>query len=292
MVSNFVRASMSLGLAAIALTGCGRDVGLTPARPARLVTSTRPARVPGQALPMPAGVPAGPTGVGTGVTGATGPVSPAARLAVEGITGGERLLEAQRKRLETVQSFEASIRSFSQGNYQGGKRTEERKRATSEMKLTWARPARLRVEVLKTTNPIAEGALLVTQDTINCRVRAKGLLGFFPLSMPATDSRLANNRNHTLPEINPKVTLERLTAPGAAWTVVGDDVVEGTPVKVVRVAGVKPLDEQVTGEIIAVDPVAAVVRKVTMYADREVVGEHTMQTFRWNPPVTAATFEI
>ncbi|MEB3327639.1 MAG: hypothetical protein VKQ33_00230 [Candidatus Sericytochromatia bacterium] len=291
---------LALALAAIALTGCGRDAGLTPARPARLVTSVRPA---GPVPPAAPGLPPGAVPAGGGQAGGLWPgAAPAAgqatgigagtRTAIEGITEGERLLTAVRAQAARLTSFEATIRSFSQGFYSGGQRTGELKRATTESKLTWAQPNRLRVEVLKTSNPIAEGAVLTTHDLVTCRVRAKGLLSWLPISMPATDAKLANNRNHTLPEMNPKATLDRLTAPGAAWTLMGDAVVEGIPLKVVRVSGVKALDAEIDREVIGVDPVQLAIVKVTMYAGQTKVGDHTMMSVRVNPTLGPETFRL
>ncbi|MEB3221693.1 MAG: hypothetical protein VKS61_06400 [Candidatus Sericytochromatia bacterium] len=292
------RAWLALALASVALLGCGRDAGLTAARPARLVTTTRPVNALRPEAPVgqpvagqvPAATPAVPAPGLPGVAGVG--ISPGTRTAIEGITEGERLLAAVRSQAATATSFETTVRSYTQGYFSGGQRGSELKRATTESKLTWAQPSRLRVEVIKTTNPIAEGAVLATQDLVTCRVRARGLLGFIPFNLSATDSKLANNRNHTLPAMNPKATLDRLTAPGAAWTLIGDGSVEGIPVKVVRVSGVKALDSEIDRELIGIDPTQMVIRKVTMYAGDTKVGDHTMLSFRVNPPVTSELFAI
>jgi hypothetical protein len=303
------RTWLALMLTAAALAGCGRDAGLTPARPARLVTTVRPvaplqpAAPAGQAGQPRAGAYPGTAPVAGGGAlpgslaggprgGAGGGIATDTRSAIEGITEGERLLTAVRAQLPTLTSFETTVRSYNQGYFSGGQRTGELKRATTEAKLTWAAPKSLRVEVIKTTNPIAEGAVLTTQDLVTCRLRAKGLLSWLPISLPATDGKLANNRNHTLPEMNPKATLDRLTAPGAAWTLIGDGVVEGTPVKVVRVTGVRTLDAEIDRELVGVDPATLLIRKVTMYAGETKVGDHTMLNCRVNPPTTAETFKM
>jgi hypothetical protein len=92
--------------------------------------------------------------------------------------------------------------------------------------------------------------------------------------------------------MNPKATLDRLTAPGSAWTLMGDGVVEGTPVKVVRVSGVKPLDAEIDREVVGIDPTTLLIRKVTMYAGETKVGDHTMLNCRVNPPTTGETFKL
>jgi hypothetical protein len=270
-------------LAASMLAGCGRDTGLTPARPAR-TTANRQAMPPtglGGAGMVPGAFPPGAMGAGAGMA-----------PGMSGNAEGEQLLAAVRAQGARINSLEATIRSFTQGYYSGGERSSELKRATNEVKVTWASPKRIRLEILKTTNPLVEGAVLTTVDLAACRVRAKGLLSWLPITMQATDSKLANNRNHGLADQHPKAAQDRLTAPGAVWTLVGDGVVEGVPVKIVRVTGVRMPDHEVDRELVGIDPAQMVIRKVLMYAGNTKVGDHTLVTFRANVPISAETFKM
>jgi hypothetical protein len=241
------------------------------------VARTDPAFNVPRMIPLPGGAIAPGVGTPAGMAGAA---------------EGAQLLAGVRAQGARITSLEASIRSYSQGYFSGGERSSELKRVTNEVKVTWAFPKRTRVEVIKTTNPLVEGAVLTTHDLATCRVRAKGLLSLIPITMSATDPKLANNRNHTLPETNPKAALDRFTGPGAAWTVVGDGAVEGVPVKIVHVTGVKPLDDEIDRELLGIDPAQMVMRKVVMYAGNTKVGDHTMVTFRMNVRVSAETFKM
>lgn len=202
------------------------------------------------------------------------------------------MLQQMRETLQKSEQFEVTLRTYSQGYFSGGNRTSELKKATSELKLIWARPMRLRVEILKTSNPVSEGAILTTEDMINCRLRAKGVLGLFPLTVAATDPKLANNRNHTLPATHPAATLTRITRPGATWTYLKEGSVEGTPVKIVEVSGVERLDHEVTREVIGVDTKTWTVRRLVQYVGDTKVGEHTMLDFQPAPVITPQTFQL
>lgn len=269
-------------LAITVLAGCGRDTGLTPARVARATANKQVARPAGNIL-APGVQPTGAFPMAGGAAVAPG---------MRGMVEGQQLLLGVRAQAARVRSLEATIRSFSQGYYSGGERSGELKRATNEVKLTWAFPKRTRVEILKTTNPLVEGAVLTTHDMVSCRVRAKGLLGWLPITLQATDAKLANNRNHGLPDTNPKATQDRLTAPGAVWTLVGDSVLEGVPLKIVRVTGVRMLDREIDRELVGIDPAQMVIRKVVMYAGSTKVGDHTLVNFRANVSVSTETFKM
>jgi hypothetical protein len=209
-----------------------------------------------------------------------------------GAVEGAQLLAAQRRLRQSVSTFEAIIRAYTQGYYKGGERTTELRHNSSEIKVQWASPKKLRIDMLQTNQPLAEGAKVVTHDLITCRLRAKGLLGLFPISLPATDPKLANNRNHRLPDVNPVAIVDRVIAPGAVWNVVGEAMMDGTPLRIVHVVGVKPLDAEVTREVLGIDPVSLAMRRLTIYSGETKVGDYVLRNFRWNPRLTSDVFEL
>ncbi|MEB3198411.1 MAG: hypothetical protein VKP62_14520 [Candidatus Sericytochromatia bacterium] len=310
-----LRHAAAFGVALLLLAGCGRGAFNTPARPLRTVpaparlTEAMPAAPAGQppANPMQRPtpsltlVPEGSPGAGSpGLPAGARPAAPlpaqvtgpAAGIAVAspGLTEGAQLLAAVRQRNQSAKAFQAYIRTYSEGHFNGGKQVAELRKVSSEMKLLWASPARLRVEMIKTSNPLAEGALLTTQDTVTCRVRAKGLLSFLPITMPADDPRLANNRNHSLPETDPKSMMDRLTAEGAVWTFLGDAEEDGRPVKRVQVDQIRYLDGAITREVIAVDPALMALLRITMYAGSGRVFDVRLTDFTWTPTVAPDAF--
>lgn len=213
-------------------------------------------------------------------------------LSGNGNQEGAFLLSGVRERVSTATSFGATVRSYSQGYYKEGKREAEMRQASSEMRLLWARPTRMRIEMVMTTVAIAEGALLVTLDSTNYRVRAKGLLGFIPLTLAASNAMLATNRNHPVNDEAPIAQMRRLTAPGAVWSVIGGAEVSGTPIRLVQVDNVKRLDQEITREIIGIDPQQMALRRVINYNGNTRVSEHVLTKFVWNTPTRTEQFTL
>ena len=205
---------------------------------------------------------------------------------------GQFLRDAVARALTEAKGFEVELKSYSEGYYKKGERQSELRTSSSRTKLILIKPNKLRGEIIETTNPLLEGGKIATQDGLNITARAKGILGLFPLHFKATDPTLRNNRNHHFTEGSPETLLARLTAPGSLWTVVGDSVVEGTPVKLVAVDQVQRPDREITREVLGVDPVTRQVRKMIMYAGAKRVMEFTIVKFRWNPTVSADTFKL
>ncbi len=213
-------------------------------------------------------------------------------LSGNGNQEGAFLLSGVRERVSTATSFGATVRSYSQGYYKEGKRESEMRQASSEMRLLWARPTRMRIEMVMTTVAIAEGALLVTMDSVNYRVRAKGLLGFIPFSLLASHPGLNSNRNHPINDEAPIAQMRRLSAPGAVWSVVGGAEISGTPIRLIQVDNVKRLDAEVTREIIGVDPQQMALRRVINYNGSTRVSEHVLTKFVWNTPTRTEQFTL
>ena len=227
------------------------------------------------------------------------PQQPGNLLGAPGLPGqagsgpeGLQLLNATRNVLTQITGFDAQIRSFSQGHWKQGEKVEELRKATTEARIIWIKPLKLRAEVIQTTNPLLKGAAMATNDGKTITARAAGLLGLIPFKLQITDPKLGNNRNHSLPENNPKTQLERLTSPSATWTVVGEQIIEGVACKMVQVDNIKRLDNEVTREVIAVDPQKMTLRKLAMFDGDLKIVDHTFLKFRWNPKVSAASFNL
>lgn len=204
----------------------------------------------------------------------------------------ERLKAGLRQALDTSTGAELEIKMYSEGHYKTGKKVDELRRSTSRAKLTWGKPDKIRGEVLETTNPLAEGAALATSDGRNMRLKAKGLLGLFPISVTATDPKLSNNRNHSFKDTAPRALLGRLTSPESRWMIVGDTQVDGQAVRLVSIEGVRRLDNEITREVLGLDPVQMRLYKLTMYAGTKPVIDMTFKGFRWNPRITASMFTL
>jgi len=227
------------------------------------------------------------------------PQQPGNLLGAPGLPGqagagpeGLQLLNATRNVLNQITGFDAQIKSYSQGHWKQGEKVEELRKATTEARIIWVKPLKLRAEVIQTTNPLLKGAAMATRDGQTITARAAGLLGLIPFKLQITDPKLGNNRNHRLPQNNPKTQMERLTSPTATWTVVGDQVVEGVPCKMVQVDNIKRLDNEVTREVIAIDPQQMTLRKLAMFDGELKVADHTFSKFKWNPKVSSSSFNL
>lgn len=205
---------------------------------------------------------------------------------------GERLKRSAVQAFQQATGFEAELQSYGQGYYKSGERGSELRKSSSRVKLTFAKPSKLRGEILQTTNPLLEGGKMATSDGENLTARAKGVLGLFPMSVKASDKKMSNNRNHSFKETLPDTLIARLTGPGSVWTVVGETTVEGVRVRMVDVANVRRLDKEVTREVLGIDPQTFQVRKISMFSGDTRVIDYTFKTFRWNPKVTASTFKL
>lgn len=273
---------------ALVLAGCGG--GKLPTTPKRDTSGTRfqdGMPVPGMGGPGlmgPNGQMIGPNGQLLGPGGQM--------MGQGGNPEGNQLLQVTRTTIAQITGFDAQVRSYSQGYYKQGEKGTELRKATTEARLIWVKPLKLRLEVIQTSNPLLVGAAMATSDGQNVTARAKGLLGLIPFKLQITDPKLGNNRNHRMPENNPKANIERLTAPTAVWTVLGEEAVEGVPCKIVQVDGVKRLDKEVTREVIAVDPQTVTLRRLQMFTGQTKVVDHTFLKFKWNPKVSSSSFQL
>ena len=82
----------------------------------------------------------------------------------------------------------------------------------------------------------------------------------------------------------------RLTAEGAVWTFLGDAQEDGRPVKRVQVDQIRYLDEEITREVIAVDPELMALLRITMYAGSGRVFDVRLTDFTWTPTVAPDAF--
>lgn len=261
-------------IAGLVLTGCGHAASTSPSLPSRGLGAVHSPYPGNQTSAMPMSGAAAPGLAGT----------PAAQ--------GAALLQMMRQNYARCTGVSADIKSYSQGHYKMGEKVTELRSGTTEAKMTWAKPNKLRLTVVTTTNPLLEGAALATPDGVQITARAAGLLSIFPFHFAPSDPKLRNNRNHPFTENNPKSQIERLTGPTAVWTVVADGMVENTPVKMISVDGVRHLDSEINREVVAVDPVAGTLRAVVMYNNATRLVDYHFMAFSWNPKTTDDMFHL
>lgn len=253
-----------------ALVGCGQAPETAPRAPKSAFDGMQ-----FQQQPAP-----GPGGVGGAAA------SPQAQAE------GAKLLNAMRQTLATARGFDAEVRNYSEGNYKMGEKVSELRKSTTQARLIWMKPAKLRAEVITTSNALLQGAAMATTDGKNITARAKGVLGLFPIKLTASDPKMSTNRNVSFNDNNPDSQLKRLTAPTATWTVLGNGSVAGVQVKLVAIDNVKRLDREIVREVVMVDPVTNGLRGLAMYSASKKVVDIQFLKFKWNPSVTSDTFSI
>lgn len=205
---------------------------------------------------------------------------------------GAQLLAGLRQTLTNARGFDAEVRNYSEGNYKMGEKVSELRKSTTQARLIWMKPAKLRAEVIQTSNALLEGAAMATTDGKNITARAKGVLGLFPIKLQASDAKMSTNRNVSFNDNNPDSQLKRLTSPTATWTVVGNGSVAGVAVKIIAVDNVKRLDREITREVVMLDPQTMGLRGLAMYTAQKKVVDIQFLKFKWNPSVKADTFSI
>lgn len=211
----------------------------------------------------------------------------------QGSAEGAQLLDGMRRTLANARGFDAEVRNYSQGHYKTGEKVSELRQSTTQARLIWMKPAKLRAEVIQTSNSLLVGAAMATTDGQNITARARGILGLIPIHLTASDKKMSTNRNWSFNDNNPSALLNRLTAPTAQWTVIGDGQVSGAPVKMIAVDGVRRLDGEITREVVMVEPQTMNLRGLAMYnATNTKVAEVSFLKFKWNPTVSASTFSL
>lgn len=251
----------------------------------------------GQIAQTSASLPRRGTGAPLGSAAPLGAVQAGTQVQPGALTGnpqadGQMLLNGMRQTVAQITGFSAELKSYSEGNYKSGERKGELFKSTTRSKVTWAKPARLRAEVITATNPLLEGGALATPDGQNITARAKGLLSIIPIHLQASDPKLSNNRNYKFNDMNPNVLIGRLTGATAQWTVVGPGQIGTASVLWVSVAGVRHLDAEIQTELIAVDPQTYALNGVQMMAGNKRVVDMQLTNFQWNPTVSASMFQL
>lgn len=201
---------------------------------------------------------------------------------------GQALLAAVRQTFESCKGVEAEVKSWSEGHYKSGKRVSELRRNSYRTKLVWMKPAMLRGDILETDNFLVGGAKMVSRDGKTITIKAGGVLGLFPIKVPAADPLLSSNRNHKFTDMSPDAILQSVLGPQARWTVVG--VQAGA--KLVQVDGVPALDGEITRQVLAVEPATSKLRSLVMYEGAKKVVDYQFLKFRWNPQVKSDLFQL
>jgi hypothetical protein len=200
------------------------------------------------------------------------------------------LLAQVRAAFASCTGAEAEARSYSEGHFKAGAHVDELRHSTYRTRMLWMKPRKIRGEVLDTDNFLVGGAKMITLDGQNVRVRGAGLLGVFPITLQADSDLLSSNRHHKFSDQTPDAICRRLLGTAVHWTVLGAGVVAGKPVRLVALDGAPHLDKEITREVIAIDPIDAAVRGVTMFAGTRKVEDVAFTAFRWNPKPAADAF--
>jgi hypothetical protein len=204
---------------------------------------------------------------------------------------GQALLAKVRQVLQAGNNFQAELTSRVTGNYKGGERQSTTSSDKMGYKITWARPAKFRAEVVEADNSLMVGALIVTTDGMNITARPQGLLSFVKITSKANDKRIANPRNHTFDKFNPNAQMARMTGASAVWTFV-DEQTAPNGAKIVRCAidGVPRLDNEIDREVIGVDLNTNGMRSLIASAKGKVVVQYEFSKWSWNVKLKSDAF--
>lgn len=203
-------------------------------------------------------------------------------------TEGQALLLSVRKTFESCKGVEAEVKSWSEGHFKSGKRVTELRRNMYRTKLVWMKPSMLRGDILETDNFLVGGAKMVSRDGKTITLKAGGVLGLFPIKVPASDPLLSSNRNHKFTDMSPDAILQSVLGPQAKWTVVATQ----GDVKTVQVDGIPALDSEITRQVLSVEPETFKLRSLVMYAGTKKVVDYQFSKFRWNPQAKPDLFQL
>lgn len=204
---------------------------------------------------------------------------------------GAALLQAMRTKVGTTSGVDVEVKASSKGNFYGGKKVKELRSSSSRSRMIWAKPNKLRAQVLDSTTALMKGATLVMQGPSSIRVKAGGAFGLFPISMSASDSRLLTNRNHAFIDNHPIAHLQRLTTQGAEWRSI-PPLPTAPQAAWVEITGVRRLDNLLSHELLAVDPQTLRPVAVAMYEQKQPVVTFQFSRFQWDVTPSAATFKL
>lgn len=200
---------------------------------------------------------------------------------------GAQLQARLKQAYDTASGVEAEVKSYSEGHYKSGKQVSELRHATYHTRMVWAKPLKIRAEILDTDNFLVGGAKMATLDCKKVKVRGAGLLGILPLTLDATDDLLASNRNHRFTAMLPAPLIGHLLA--GTWTAAPG----GTPHSAKALLDLPShFDKEIDREELTMDPSDGRLIRVTMYAKGRAVVDYSFSTFKWNPKVSSSTFEI
>ena len=213
--------------------------------------------------------------------------SPADRPALT----GPALLSAFRAHVAGARSLESEFSANSCGYYLGGNRDSSEHASSGRTRLFWARPLRLRAQILESSTALLNGAALLTDDGGTVKIKAAGVLGFLPLSMTSGDTRLLTDRKHAFKNNHPMAHLQRLSGAAASWAVlpVPSPARDATAIDV---TGVPRLDGEITREVLTVASSDLRPLSLAMYTGSRVVVLFRFESFAWNVPVRAASFTL
>jgi hypothetical protein len=252
--------------------GCGR-IAPSPSP----ISSIRPIAPVPSGLPQPA----------PGAPGLPGQPSLPPALSPEGAA----LLQAMRNKVGSTSGVDVEVRASSRGTYYGGKKVNELRSSSSRSRMIWAKPNKLRAQVIDSTTALMKGAVLVMQGPSQIRVKAGGAFGLFPISMSAADTRLLTNRNHAFIDNHPIAHLQRLTAPGAEWRVVAP-LPTAPQATWIEITGARRLDKGLTRELLALEAQTLKPMAVAMYEQEQAVVTFQFTRFQWDVTPNPATFKL
>ena len=171
-------------------------------------------------------------------------------------------------------------------------RQAELRHITVAFHITWVKPNRFKGVITNYPQSYMIGAGIVSLDGKTVQAKCSGLLGIFPITLPADDPKLANCRNHTFASFAPSAQLKRLTADSAVWTPISNGMGAEGPMQTVEVSNVKRMDGEITREFVSFDPQSGRLYSLKSMAGAKVAMTYEFKNFHWNPKTTSSTFTI
>lgn len=206
--------------------------------------------------------------------------------------GGDLLLSV-RKGLLSAEGFESEVISRTFGPYRNGEEQDVSAEARVAYQIAWARPNRFYAQVLASSFGEFEKVQLMTEDGAKFAVRAPGLFGKLVRSVSAGDNRLKNARGHAMATLYPDAQFNRLVAPQAVWTVIGEGVTPaGEKTWRIAVANVPRLDKEIDREEVELTQGDYKLFQLVSYVGMRRVVSYEFKDFRWGvPPAEAFAFK-
>jgi outer membrane lipoprotein-sorting protein len=225
----------------------------------------------------------GPQTAAAPTTNSAAPKTAAAKPAsAAGGSTEEKLLKKAKDAFEALNGLSASIKTYENSGKEG----------TGVIKFLYKKPSTIKVDVVVSSDASQSGVKLAYSNPNEVKVRPTGMLSVVSVTLAMNDSRLLSGRKYQLNQIDLPATINRLTAPGNKAKLVGQSVVNGSPVYVVEINATQLIDPKITREVLSLDAKTFMPRMHEMYQGSQKVYAAEITTISLNPTFTAADFEV